>query len=334
MKNRVLIIAEIGVNHNGCADMAKKMIDIAAGSGVDVVKFQTGIPELVMSKHAKKAEYQVQTTGNRGEGQLGMAKKLELPMSAFADFKEYAEKKGVQFMSAPFELESIKLLDRIGMNTWKIPSGEITNLPYLIAISKTHKPVILSTGMSTMEEIQTALKILKKHGSGEISLLHCNTQYPTPYEDINLLAMKTMQKKTGLPVGYSDHSIGIEVPIAAVALGAPIIEKHFTLNRSLPGPDHKASIEPDELRQMVASIRHIEAALGSAEKAVTTSERPNIAIARKSIVASQNIKKGELFTEDNITTKRPGNGVSPMRWFEVLGTTAIRDFEEDELIEL
>ena len=334
MPDKVLIIAEVGVNHNGSIEMAKRMIELAADAGADVVKFQTGIPELVMSRHAKKAQYQVENTGNEDEGQLGMVKKLELPLSAYVDFKRYAEHCGIEFMSAPFDLQSVRLLDDIGIGRWKIPSGEITNLPYLIKIAQTQKPVILSTGMSTINEIQDAVQILRENRCSDISLLHCNTQYPTPYEDVNLNAMKAIYEATGLPVGYSDHTVGCEVPIAAVAMGAHIIEKHFTLDRTLSGPDHKASIEPDELKDMVSKIRHIEIALGDGQKRVTSSERSNIEVARKSIVAFRSIRKGECFSEQNITTKRPGNGVSPMLWYQVLGTPAIRDFEEDELIEI
>jgi len=332
--SKVFIIAEIGVNHNGSKDIAKKMIDLAAESGVDAVKFQTGIPELVMSRYAQKAKYQLENTRNNGEGQLEMVKKLELPIDAYKEFKIYAEQRGLRFMSTPFDLKSVQYLDSIGMETWKIPSGEITNLPYLIAVGRIKKPIILSTGMSTLQEIQEAVRILKKEGCSDIFLLHCNTQYPTPYEDVNLRAMDTIQKATGLPVGYSDHTLGIEVPVAAVAMGAVIIEKHFTLDRTLSGPDHKASLEPAELKAMVRAIRNIEIALGDGVKRVTPSECENMEIARKSIIASRWIRRGEPFCEDNITTKRPGSGISPMKWFDVLGKPAPRDFEEDELIEL
>ena len=288
--SKVFIIAEIGVNHNGSKDIAKKMIDLAAESGVDAVKFQTGIPELVMSRYAQKAKYQLENTRNNGEGQLEMVKKLELPIDAYKEFKIYAEQRGLRFMSTPFDLKSVQYLDSIGMETWKIPSGEITNLPYLIAVGRIKKPIILSTGMSTLQEIQEAVRILKKEGCSDIFLLHCNTQYPTPYEDVNLRAMDTIQKATGLPVGYSDHTLGIEVPVAAVAMGAVIIEKHFTLDRTLSGPDHKASLEPAELKAMVRAIRNIEIALGDGVKRVTPSECENMEIARKRIIASRWIR--------------------------------------------
>lgn len=257
-------------------------------------------------------------------------------MLAYEDFiplKEYCEKKEIKFLSTPFDVDSVHFLNSL-VDMWKIPSGEITNLPYLIEIGRTGKPVIMSTGMSDMDEIRAAIEILRENGTKELSLLHCNTQYPTPYGDVNLRAMETMHKEFGVPVGYSDHTLGIEVPIAAVAMGAEIIEKHFTLDRNMEGPDHKASLEPSELKAMVRAIRNIEVALGDGEKKVSKSESLNRDIARKSIVARRDICEGEILTEDNITTKRPGNGLSPMKWFEVLGTRAVRDFEEDEMIEL
>jgi N,N'-diacetyllegionaminate synthase len=329
---KVLIIAEIGVNHNKNVDLAKRMILEAKNAGADIAKFQTGVPENVISRFAEKAVYQKLQTGE-SESQLDMVRKLMFPLETFIELKECCDEIGIQFLSTPFDMESVKFLQSMNTPMWKIPSGEITNLPYLIAIAKTRKPVILSTGMSNLAEIRTAVDILKNNGAGEISVLHCNTEYPTPFEDVNLLAMLTIKKELGLHVGYSDHTPGIEVSIAAAALGAEIIEKHFTLDKNMEGPDHKASLEPQELKAMISAIRNIEKALGSGDKVPSPSEQKNIAIARKSIVAKCDIKKGEIFTEDNITVKRPGNGISPMKWNEILGQTAKRDFAEDELIE-
>ncbi|MCI6649823.1 MAG: N-acetylneuraminate synthase [Lachnospiraceae bacterium] len=329
---RTLIIAEAGVNHNGDLSLAKKLVDAAKEAGADIVKFQTGKAEKLISKYAQKAEYQKKYTGSN-ESQLDMVRELMLSDDEYIELKQYCDNEGTEFLSTPFDLDSIDFLNSL-VRFWKIPSGEITNLPYLIKIAKTGKPIVMSTGMSTLDDIKAAYDVLKKNGSGEIALLHCNTQYPTPFNDVNLRAMLTIQKKFGCKVGYSDHTLGIEVPIAAVALGAQIIEKHFTLDRSLPGPDQKASLEPDELKAMITSIRHIETALGDGNKTVTESEKPNIAVARKSIVAKTNIKAGETFTEDNITAKRPGNGISPMKWFDIIGKKAKRDFSEDELIEI
>ena len=330
---KVLIIAEAGVNHNGSIENAYKMVDIAKAAGADIVKFQTGKPESVISKFAPKADYQRETT-SKEESQLEMCKKILLPFHAFVSIKNYCEQIGIKFLSTPFDLESIEFLDNLGCDVWKIPSGEITNLPYLIEIAKTQKPVIMSTGMCNIEEIETAFQILKKNGTKEITLLHCNTEYPTPYTDVNLLAMSELKEKFKCEVGYSDHTKGIEVPIAAVALGASVIEKHFTLDKNMEGPDHAASLSPEELMTMVSSIRNIEHALGKSKKIVSDSEKKNRDIARKSIVAKSNISKGEIFSKDNLTVKRPGNGISPMKWFDVLGQKASRDFEEDELIEL
>ncbi|NMA16666.1 MAG: N-acetylneuraminate synthase [Erysipelotrichia bacterium] len=327
------IIAEAGVNHNGNLELAKLMIDKAKEAGVDCIKFQTFISKNIASKDAGKAEYQKEQTKSN-EGQLEMLKKLELSFDDFKELKNYCDSKGIDFLSTAFDFESVDFLNDLGMSVWKIPSGEITNLPYLIKVAKTHKAVVLSTGMCNMMEIEEAVDIFKKYGSGEISLLHCTTEYPTPYEDVNLKAMNTLKQKFGVQVGYSDHTKGIEVPIAAVAMGATIIEKHFTLDRNMEGPDHKASLEPDELKAMVDSIRNIEVAIGSGVKKPAESEKKNIAIARKSIVAKCNIRKGEILSEKNITTKRPGNGINPMRWFDVIGNSAIRDFKEDELIEI
>ena len=331
--SHTFIIAEVGVNHNGSVDIAKKMIDTAKACGVDAVKFQTFVSENLVSRFAEKAEYQKETTG-KDESQLAMIKKLELSYDDFRDLKSYAESMGLEFMSTPFDHESIDFLAELGMDIFKIPSGEITNLPYLMRIAKLKRRVILSTGMSTLQEIKEAIAILKKYGTDDITLLHCNTAYPTPYGDVNLNAMKTLRDSFGLPVGYSDHTKGIEVPIAAAALGAVVIEKHFTLDRNMEGPDHKASLEPDELKQMVTSIRNIEDALGSYEKRLTESEAVNRDVVRKSIVAKCNIKKGDIFSEANITVKRPGTGISPMEWFTVLGQKAPKNFQEDELIKL
>lgn len=333
MSDRVFIIAEAGVNHNGDIKLAKELVDAAAGSKADAVKFQTFIGECCISENAAKAKYQEETTGN-SESQLEMIKKLELPFDAFAELKDYCEKKNIMFLSTPFDLPSVEFLNNIGLEIFKIPSGEITNYPLLKKIGQLKKKVIMSTGMSSMEEIHSAVDVLKGEGTTDISLLHCNTQYPTPMKDVNLRAMLALKEEFGMPVGYSDHTIGIEVPIAAVSMGAVIIEKHFTLDKNMPGPDHKASLEPEELEKMVAAIRNIEDAMGSCEKTVTDSEKENRNIARKSIVARENIKKGEIFTQENITVKRPGTGISPMRWNEVLGQVSDRDYCKDEMIRL
>lgn len=330
---KVLIIAEAGVNYNGDIEIAKKMVDAAVAANVDVVKFQTGIPEKVISKFAKKAEYQKVNTNNSEENQLDMAKKLMLPWDVYPELIAYCNEKNIEFMSTPFDIDSATFLHDLGMKVWKIPSGEITNLPLLIHIAKYGEKIILSTGMSTLEEVKTAYALLKEHGAGDIVVLHCNTEYPTPFEDVNIMAMQTIKKELQVDVGYSDHTMGVEATIAAVALGATIVEKHFTLDRNMPGPDQKASIEPDELKYMVEAIRNVEKAIGTGEKKPSKSEIKNINIARKSIVAKRNINKGEVLNEDNITCKRPGGGISPMEWFDVIGTTAVRDFVEDEMIE-
>ena len=327
----VFIIAEAGVNHNGSFELVYKLVDAAKNAGVDCIKFQTFKSKNLVSHTAKKAEYQKATTGD--SSQQDMLKKLELSYDEFLALKDYCDQVGICFLSTPFDVDSIEFLNTINMPFWKIPSGEVTNLPYLLALAKTGKPVVMSTGMCEMEEIEAAIKVLRENGTKEIRLLHCNTEYPTPFEDVNLKAMQTMRDAFGLEVGYSDHTKGIEVPVAAVALGATIIEKHFTLDCDMEGPDHKASLEPDELAAMVKSIRHIELAIGSGDKIPSSSEKKNIAVARKSIVAKTSIKAGEAFTEENITVKRPGTGISPMRWFDVLGKVATRNYEEDELIE-
>ena len=330
---RVMIIAEAGVNHNGDFDRAVAMIHAAKEAGADFVKFQTAVPELVISTIAPKAEYQKETTG-AAESQLEMCRKIHLPLSDYERLAAICREVGIGFMSTPFDLVSIDCLAALGMAYWKIPSGEITNLPYLRKIARLGQPVILSTGMSELPEVEAALQVLEQNGTPRrlVALLHCNTQYPTPMADVNLRAMSALATLGAGVVGYSDHTNGIEVPVAAVAMGARIIEKHFTLDKSLPGPDHKASLDPAELKAMVTAIRNIEQALGSADKTVSPSERPNIEVARKSIVAARDIKAGELLTDDNLTVKRPGNGVSPMLWDQVTGTRAVADFPADSLI--
>ena len=291
------------------------------------------LPVNMVSKFAEKADYQKKTT-DAGQSQLEMLNKLMLTFEEFVELKEYCEQIGIGFLSTAFDLDSINFLEKLGCEIWKIPSGEVTNYPYLVEIAKKHQPIILSTGMCRLEEIERTVSVLEENGAGEITLLHCTTEYPTPFTDVNLKAMCAMKEHFHRAVGYSDHTKGIEVPIAAVAMGATVIEKHFTLDRTMEGPDHKASLEPDELKQMVDSIRNIELALGTGVKEPAESEKKNIEVARKSIVANRAIKAGEILTEENITTKRPGNGISPMRWKEVLGTVAVKDFEEDEFIEL
>lgn len=330
----VFIIAEAGVNHNGSLKRAKEMVIKAREAGADAIKFQTFKSEKLVSTFAEKAAYQIENTGSADESQLEMVKKLELSFDDFRELQAFSKEKGIQFLSTPFDLESIDFLNQLEMPFWKLPSGEVTNYPYLVKIAQTHKDIVMSTGMCTLDEISEALAVLRENGAGKISLLHCNTEYPTPMEDVNLKAMETLKKAFSTPIGYSDHTKGIEVPIAAVAMGTTIIEKHFTLDRNMEGPDHKASLEPSELKAMVQAIRNIEKAIGTGDKKPTSSEIKNIAIARKSIVASQPIKKGEAFTEQNITTKRPATGISPMRWRQVLGQKATRDFTEDELIEV
>ena len=336
MKKRTLIIAEAGVNHCGCLDMALRLVDAAADAGVDYVKFQTFKSEALVSKSAPLAKYQSRNIKDESDTQLQMLKKLELSVADHQAIMERCCQKGVKFLSTAFDLQSIDFLASLGLDFWKIPSGEITNYPFLRAIAGHGGDILMSTGMSTIEEVGEALDALISNGADKnrITLLHCNTQYPTPMIDVNLLAMNEMKSRFGVDAGYSDHTLGIEVPIAAVALGATVIEKHFTLDKSLPGPDHKASLDPAELRAMVDAIRNVELALGKSEKAVTASEIENRAVARKSIVASRHIKKGEILTEDNITTKRPGTGLSPMLWTSVIGTKAVDDFQPDAMIRL
>ena len=333
---KVIIIAEAGVNHNADINMAKQLIDAAAESGADYVKFQTAVPHLVVTKEGTMANYQIQNIGKK-ESQLEMTKKIHLPLSDFEYLAKYAQEKKIKFASTPFDLLSVDFLNKLNMDFFKIPSGEITNYPYLVKIAKIGIPIILSTGMATITEIKDAVKVLIDNGvsKNKITILHCNTEYPTPMEDVNLKAMLHIQRELEVSVGYSDHTLGIEVPIAAVALGATVIEKHFTLDKALPGPDHKASLEPNELKTMVTAIRNIEKAMrGSGLKEVSASEEKNKPIARRSIVAATNIAKGDIFTEENLIVKRPGTGISPMLWNEVIGKKAKKDFLEDELIEL
>lgn len=337
MQNKVIIIAEAGVNHNGSLELAKELVRKAAQAGVDYIKFQTFKADKCISKIAKKADYQVKNTGKEAESQLEMVKKLELSNEDHDELIKLCNQLGIKFFSTAFDLDSVDFLASLNLGLWKIPSGEITNYPFLTKIASYNQRTILSTGMCDMDDIRNALNVLYNNGLSKdnLTILHCNTEYPTPYEDVNLKAMNTIRDEFGVNVGYSDHTKGIEVPIAAVALGATIIEKHFTLDRNMEGPDHKASLEPPELCEMVSSIRHIEQAIsGSGKKIVSESERKNISIARKSIVAACDISKGETYSENNITVKRPGNGISPMRWRDVIGKVAIRDFQEDELIEL
>ncbi len=321
------------MNHNGSVDIAKRMIDAAVKAGADAVKFQTFVPEEIACGDAPKAEYQKRTTVGKGS-QLDMLKRLALDAEAHRKLLKYCNKKKIAFLSSPFDMQSIDLLNSLGLKVFKIPSGEITNLPYLQKIGSLRKKIIMSTGMADMKEIDRALKFLIKAGTAKrnITLLHCNTEYPTPFEDVNLLAMASMKKRFGVQVGYSDHTLGLETAIAAVALGAEVIEKHFTLDRRMKGPDHKASLEPKELEAMVAAIRNIEKALGNGIKRPSPSEIKNKAIARKSIVASGDIKRGEIFSEENITAKRPGTGINPMMWHKVIGKKAKRNFKADELI--
>ena len=328
----IYIIAEAGVNHNGSFETACRLVDAAKEAGADCIKFQTFKSEKLVSRNAVKAEYQKNTTGDGS--QIDMLKKLELSYDDFRALKDYCDSVGIAFLSTPFDFDSVDFLNTMDIPFWKIPSGEVTNLPYLLALARTGKPVVMSTGMCSMEDVEAAVKALKENGVSDIKLLHCNTEYPTPYADVNLRAMLTLKEAFGFEVGYSDHTKGIEVPIAAAALGATVIEKHFTLDRNMEGPDHKASLEPDELAQMVSGIRHIEQALGTGEKRPSPSEQKNMAVARKSIVAARDIKAGELLSDENMTVKRPGSGISPMKWFEVAGTRAVRDFKEDELIEI
>ena len=337
MTNHTLIIAEAGVNHNGSIELAKKLVEKAKEAGVDYIKFQTFKASKLVTKAAKQAEYQQKNIGTEGDSQYQMLKKLELSPEEHEILIDYCKELGIKFFSTAFDFDSIDYLHSLNLGLWKIPSGEVTNYPFLKRIAAFNEPTILSTGMCDMEDVRAAVDALYKNGLSKenLILLHCNTEYPTPFEDVNLKAMDALRNEFGVEVGYSDHTKGIEVPIAAVALGATVIEKHFTLDRNMEGPDHKASLEPDELKAMVSAIRNIEKAVGGdGTKHVSESEKKNIAIARKSIVAACDIEAGELFSEQNLTVKRPGNGISPMRWEEVLGQKAKRNFAEDELIEL
>lgn len=336
MKNKVVIIAEAGVNHNGSLENAFKLVDAAVDAGADYVKFQTFKAERLVTKSAEKAKYQVENS-NQEDSQYTMLKKLELSEHQHEQLISYCKEKDINFFSTAFDLESLSYLKYIGLNLVKIPSGEITNLPYLRSAAKLFEEVIISTGMSTLQEVRDALKVFTDNGfdKDRITILHCTTEYPTPMEDVNLKAMQTIADTFGVAVGYSDHTEGIEVPIAAVALGAKVIEKHFTLDKTMEGPDHRASLEPKELKAMVLTIRNIEKAIaGSGIKEPSPSEKKNISVARKSIVAKRGIKLGEIFTEKNITTKRPGTGLSPMIWDNVIGKKATKDFYGDDLIEL
>lgn len=335
--NHTIIIAEAGVNHNGSIDVAKQLVQKAKEAGVDYIKFQTFKASKLVTKSAKQAEYQQKNIGKEGDSQYQMLKKLELSPEEHEILIDYCKELGIKFFSTAFDFDSIDYLHSLNLGLWKVPSGEVTNYPFLKRIAAYNEPTILSTGMCDMQDVRNAVEALYKNGLSKenLILLHCNTEYPTPFEDVNLKAMETLREEFGVEVGYSDHTKGIEVPIAAVALGATVIEKHFTLDRNMEGPDHKASLEPDELKAMVSAIRNIEKAVGGdGTKHVSESERKNIAIARKSIVAACDIKAGETFTEENLTVKRPGNGISPMRWEEIVGQKAKKDFNEDELIEL
>ena len=333
--DKTIIIAEAGVNHNGSMESAKKLVDVAADAGADYVKFQTFKADTLVTQSAEKPEYQKNLT-DKSESQFEMIKKLELDKSAHDELIKHCEEKGIRFLSTAFDHDSIELLADLNIPLYKIPSGEITNLPYLRHIGRMGKPIILSTGMSTLEEVQKALNVLLESGAEKekITILHCNTEYPTPMEDVNLKAMLTIREELGVNIGYSDHTLGIEVPIAAVAMGATVIEKHFTLDRILTGPDHAASLEPHELKSMVTAIRNIKKAMGDGIKKPSPSETRNIPIARKSIVAKKPIKKGEHYSEENITVKRPGTGISPMQWDSIIVQISKKDFNKDDLIEI
>ncbi|EAI7261968.1 MULTISPECIES: N-acetylneuraminate synthase [Campylobacter] len=332
---KTLIIAEAGVNHNGDMNLAKKLIEVASEAGADYVKFQTFKTELCISKNAQKAEYQLKTTSHE-ESQFDMIKKLELSKQDHEVLIEHCKKCNIKFLSTAFDLKSIDLLVELGVEIFKIPSGEITNLPYLKKIAKLNKNIILSTGMTSLGEIEMALDVLIDNGTqrNKITILHCNSEYPTPFKDVNLKAMQTIKEAFKLPVGYSDHTLGVTIPIAAVAMGACVIEKHFTLDKNMQGPDHLASLNPDELKTMVQSIRELEQALGNGIKKPSESETKNINIGRKSLVAASPIKKGDFFTEKNLGVKRPGNGISPMEWDNIIGKVAEKNFDIDELIVL
>ncbi len=331
--NKIFIIAEAGVNHNGDIQTAKELIDVAAAAEADAVKFQTFKADTLVCRQAPKAAYQMETTSAE-ESQFDMLKKLELTPDMHRELIDYCHEKNIMFLSTPFDLDSLHYLVDCGLAVIKIPSGEITNYPLIREAGRSGKRIILSSGMSTIDEVREAVAVLKENGSTDITVLHCNTEYPTPFSDVNLRAMQTIKEETGVSVGYSDHTPGIEAAVAAAALGAIVIEKHFTLDRNMKGPDHKASLEPNELTEMVRAVRHIEQALGDGEKKPSASEKKNMAVARKSLVAKCLIKGGEMFTEENLTAKRPGTGLSPMLWNQVIGQKAKRDFAADEMIEL
>ncbi len=331
INNNVCIIAEAGINHNGDVKLAKRLIDEAKMAGADIVKFQTFDPVKIASKNAAMANYQKENTGT-DENQISMLSRVCLDKYEFIELADYCKTVGIVFLSTPFDVDSIHFLNNL-QEIWKIPSGAITDYPFLVEAAKTGKDIILSTGMCTMDEIDNALTVLRDNGAGSIIILHCTTQYPTPVSEVNLRAMISIREHCGCEVGYSDHTEGIEIPIAAVALGARVIEKHFTLDRTMDGPDHKASLEPHELKDMINSIRNIELAMGTGEKVPSQSELMNIDVVRKSIIASKDIQKGEVFTEDNLTTKRPGTGISPMRWKEIIGLRANRKYRQDDMIE-
>jgi len=334
-QEKVFVIAEAGVNHNGDPDMARRLIDSAAAIGCDAVKFQTFRADALAARSAKMAEYQKANTGAE-ESQYQMLKRLELSYDVQKGLLDHAKRQGIQFFSTAFDFESVDFLRRLDIPLWKIPSGEITNYPYLAEIAAIGKPILLSTGMATIAEIDAAMRVLTQHGAdrGRVCILHCNTEYPTPWQDVNLRAMANLGHAFGTAFGYSDHTQGIEIPIAATALGASVLEKHFTLDRSLPGPDHAASLEPNELKAMAGAIRNVERAMGDGVKRPSASEEKNRPIARKSLVAARPIRAGEVFSQENVTVKRPGTGLSPMRWNEVMGRRALRDFAFEELIEL
>ncbi|MDE7468250.1 MAG: N-acetylneuraminate synthase [Muribaculaceae bacterium] len=334
--NKVTVIAEAGVNHNGSLQMALQLVDAAADAGADIVKFQTFKASKLVSAQAKKARYQQANLPDQDDSQLSMLKKLELSREDFEQIIGHCNRRGIRFLSTPFDIESVDMLARLGVDTWKIPSGEVTNFPLLRKIASMNGDVIMSTGMCSIDEVEAAISVLERFGTprSRITLLHCTTQYPAPLDSVNLLAMDSLRSLGCHAVGYSDHTAGILVPVAAAARGAAVIEKHFTLDRNLPGPDHKASLIPHELQQMVLTIRDVETALGSAEKGVTEAERGNVSVARKSIVAAKKIAAGEVFTEDNLTCKRPGDGISPMLWESVVGRKAPRAFAADEKISL
>ena len=337
MTKHTVIIAEAGVNHNGSIELAKQLVDKAVEAGVDYIKFQTFKASKLVTKAAMQAEYQQKNIGKEGDSQYQMLKKLELSPEDHETLIAYCKEKGIKFFSTAFDFDSIEYLHSLDLGIWKIPSGEVTNYPFLKRVAAYNEKTILSTGMCDMVDVRAAVDALYKNGLSKenLILLHCNTEYPTPFEDVNLKAMDALRKEFGVEVGYSDHTKGNEVPIAAVALGATVIEKHFTLDRNMEGPDHKASLEPDELKAMVSAIRNIEKAVGGdGSKHISDSERKNIVIARKSIVAACNIIAGEKFTETNLTVKRPGTGISPMKWDEIIGTTAKRNYKEEELIEI